>query len=160
MEKYKPWLVIPLILILILGSGACFIFYRFYQHDVQALTDFTTAYKNYDQAISEFSAAVLAANHENALISAESERKADEALAALDQKASARISSMIKYEKELMGTMAEVADLSGIELDSLKAYQSAIAGKNADLNQFVQEFGDSMDKRKAAYAHFRELAEK
>jgi len=39
-------------------------------------------------------------------------------------------------------------------METIKQYKS----KNADLDKLAKEYGDAASKRKAAYAHFQELA--
>ena len=132
-----------------------FVFFRLYQRDVQALTDFVAAYQKYDQAVSDFSKQVLA----GAPALGDLEGEADHALVELTAAASAKISSMIKNEKALMRSILEIAVLSGKEAAALKTYQSATASKNGDLNTLAKAFGDLTNQRRAAYIHFRELSE-
>ena len=152
-KKYKALIVLALIVVV----GTFFFFYRFYHNDVKALTDFSVAYEKFDKAVSDFSTSVFASNPEGALAVDDLERKADEALVDLNIKASARISSLIKNDAELMRATHEIADLSGKELDALKAYKRAIADKNSGMDKLAQAFGDLSNKRQVAYAHFREL---
>jgi hypothetical protein len=153
MKKYFPFLLIALIT----AAGVFFFFYRFYQHDMTALTDFTAAYENYDRAISAFSGPVFASKLEGTPAVDDLERNADAALAELSAKASVKISSMIKNEKEVMSTALEIADLSGKELDALKAYQQAAADKQGDLVRLAKEFADLTSSRQTAYARLLEL---
>jgi hypothetical protein len=155
MKKYIALLLIALIA----AAGVFFFFYRFYQHDMTALTEFTAAYENYDRAISDFSGPVLAANPASTPAADELERKADAALLELGAKASVRISSMIKNEKEIMSATLEIADLAGKELDALKTYQQAAAGKDGDLVRLAKEFADLTNSRRTAYARFLALGE-
>ena len=154
-KKYK-WL---LILVLIALAGVFSFFYCFYYNDVKALTDFSDSYEKFDKAISDFSALVFASNLEGAPATDNLERKADEALVELNTKASARLSSLIKNDAELMSTELEIADFSGKELDTLSAYKRAIRDKrDTDVDGLAKEYGELTSKRKAAYAHFQELA--
>jgi hypothetical protein len=153
-KKYKALLVIALIM----AAGIFFFFYHFGHNDAKAIGDFSVAYEKFDKAISDFSSPVIASNLESAPATDDLERKADEALVELNTKASARISSLTKNDAELMNVTLEIADLSKKELDTLKAYKSALADKNVDLNKLAKEFGDLTNKRQTAYALFRELA--
>ena len=58
-----------------------------------------------------------------------------------------------------MDQAPEIADLSGRELGSLKAYKEAVQSKNADADALAGAYSDLAEKRKAAYARFRELGE-
>jgi hypothetical protein len=78
---------------------------------------------------------------------------------SLNAKATFRLSSLIKNDAKLMDQALEVADLSGKELESLRAYKRAIQSKNADLDGLAKEYGDLTSKRKNAFARFLELAE-
>ena len=156
-KKYRVLLVITLIVVI--GVTAIFfLFNRFYQNDVKALTDFPAAYEKFDQTMADFSAAVFASNLAGAPAVDDLERKADAALVDLDAKASVRISSLIKNDAELMRSMPEIAALSGQELDALKAYKSASTGKNGDLDQLAKALADLRSQRQTAYARFQELA--
>lgn len=113
--------------------GAFFFFYRMYNHDVQALADFSGAYQNYDQAISGFSANKTAV----------SETQATSALADLNAKANFGLSSLIKNDSLIPAAAHEVADSAEQEF--------------ADLKTNNQYFVDVSLKRKTAYARFLEL---
>lgn len=154
MKKYTAWLILPLIGFVVL----VFFFYRMGHNDAKALADFPVAYEKFDQAISDFSKPLLASNLERAPATDNLERKADEALVELKTKASARISSLTKHDGELMSITHEIADLSGKELDTLKAYKRAVADSNAGQDQLAEELADLTSKRQADYARFRELA--
>jgi hypothetical protein len=151
--KYKALLVIALILV----AGFFFLFFRFFQNDVMVLTGFSAAYTKFDQAISDFSTPVFTPNLSGAPATDDLERKADAALAELNTQASARISSLTKNDAELMGIMLQISDLSVKELDALKAYKKAAAGKNAGLDPLAKTFGDLTNQRKTAYVRFQEL---
>ena len=155
MKKYVAWLVVVLI-----GIAAIFFFYfyRMGSSDAIALADFSAAYENYDRAISDFSAVVLASNPEGAPAGDEFERKADEAFVELNTKASARISSLTKNDGDLMRLTRQIADLSGKELDALKAYQSAVADKSGDLDKLAKDFADLKNQDQTDYARYLELA--
>ncbi|OGD17716.1 MAG: hypothetical protein A2V76_04425 [Candidatus Aminicenantes bacterium RBG_16_63_14] len=142
-KKYKTLLII----VIVVAAGIFFFFYRFYHNDVKALVDFSVSYEKYDKAISDFSS-----NKTDDL-----ESKADDALIELNAKSTFNLSSLIKNDAELMDQAFEVAELSGKELESLKAYKRAIQTKNADLDGSAKEYGDLTGKRKSAYARFQEL---
>lgn len=125
---------------------------------LKALTDFSASYKKFDEAISDFSMPIFASNLEAAPATDDLERKTDKALVDLKTKASARISSLTKNDAELMSITLEIGDLSGKELDALKTYKRAVAGKNSDLDKLSTEFGDLTNKRQTDYARFLELA--
>jgi hypothetical protein len=134
------------------------LFFRLYQKDVKVLTDFPTAYQIFDHAISNFSTAVHTSKQADLSATDDLERKAEQALVELRTKASARISSLIKNDADVMRTMPEIGDLSAKELDALKAYKKAAGDKGADLNQLDQELASLTKERESAYAHFQELA--
>lgn len=152
-KKYK----VLFILVLVALIGFFFIF-RLHYHDVKTLEQFSAAYKNFDKAIADFSESVLASKFEGTLATDDLERKVDEACIELDTKASAKLSSLIKNDSELMSTTLKIADFSREELDALKAYKRAPADHNVNLDSLVKEFSDLKNKREAAYAHFKELA--
>jgi hypothetical protein len=154
MKKY----IILLGMVLIVGANIFFFFYRMYHNDVKALEAFPAAYEKFDRAVSDYSTSVFAAKGAGAPAADDLERQADEALVDLNTKASARLSSLIKNDADLMRTTLEIADFSGKELEALKAYQGTAADKQADLDRFAKEFGDFTNKRQSAYARFRELA--
>jgi myo-inositol-1-phosphate synthase len=143
-KKYRALLIIALVVV----AGIFFFFYRFYHNDVKALADFSVSYEKFDKAISDFSI-----NKTDDL-----ESKAGDTLIKLNVKATFRLSSLIKNDAKLMDQALEVADLSGKELESLRAYKRAIQSKNADLDGLAKEYGDLTSKRKTAYARFQELA--
>ena len=143
-KKYRALLIIAFVV----AAGIFFFFYRFYHNDVKALTDFSVSYEKFDKAISDFSI--------NKIDDLES--KAGDALIKLNAKATFRLSSLIKNDAKLMDQALEVADLSGKELESLRAYKRAIQSKNADLDGLAKDYGDLTSKRKTAYARFQELA--
>ncbi len=149
----------PLVIVLITVCGLLFyFFYRMGSNDAKALTDFPAAYDNYNQAMSDYSKAVLDSHSESALATAELERKTDVALVALNTKASVRISSLTKNDGELMTLWLEIADLAGKEFDTMKAYQSEAAEKSTGLDLLVKQFHDYTEQRQADYARYLELA--
>ena len=152
-KKYKAVLVIPLIV----AAGIIFFFYHFGHNDYKVITDFSASYIKFDQAISDFSTPIFASNLEATPATDDLERKADKALVDFNTKASARISSLTKNDAELMRLTLEIADLSGKELDALKAYKRAAADKSADLDKLAKEFADLTNERQTAYARFLEL---
>ncbi len=115
------------------------------------------AYEKFDEAISDFSAYLLAQNLESTPASDDPERKAEEALAELDARASARLSSLIKNDAELMHLTLEIDGLSGRELAALKAHKGAASDKSADLPKLGKELADLARQRQTAYARFRVL---
>jgi hypothetical protein len=143
-KKYRALLIIALVVV----AGIFFFFYRFYHNDVKALADFSVSYEKFDKAISDFSI-----NKTDDL-----ESKAGDTLIKLNAKATFRLSSLIKNDAKLMDQALEVADLSGKELESLRAYKRAIQSKNADLDGLAKEYGDLTSNRKTAYARFQELS--
>ncbi len=154
MNKCKVLFAIALILL----AGVFIFFIRLYNQDVKALSDFLAAYQKFDQAISDYSAAVFAPNKGNVSTADVLQQKADEALADLNAKASVRISSLIKNDAGLMRTALQIGELSGKEFDSLKACRSAAADKNAALDRLAKEHGDLTNQRQAAYNQFQKLA--
>ncbi|MGZ7045539.1 MAG: hypothetical protein ACXVJK_04370 [Candidatus Aminicenantales bacterium] len=143
-KKYRVLLIIALVV----AAGIFFLFNRFHHRDTKALTDFVAAYEKFDQAIAEFSVGETD----------DSESKAGDALIELNTKASARLSSLVEHDAELMSRELEIADFSGKELESLRAYKRAIQSKNADLDGLAKEYGDLTSKRRTAYTRFQELA--
>ena len=144
--KQYQWLLIVALVVL---AGVFFFLNRLYRNDVQALTDFSAAYQKFDKTIADFSVSSTD----------DLDSKTDEALVELTEKATVRLSSLIKNDAELMNQAREVADLSGRELASLKIYKGASRSKNADSDGLAKEYGDLTSKRKAAYARFRQLGE-
>ncbi len=155
MKKYTSLSVIALIIV---AGIFFFFFYNMGTKDAKVLEDFPVAYKNYDQAISDFYNAVQASNPENTSTTSNLEYKADETLIVLNTKASVRISSLTKNDADLMRVSLVITDLAGKELDTLKAYQSAVADKSNDIDRFAKEFADLRNQRQAAYTHYLELA--
>lgn len=137
--------------LMILALGALAVafsfFYRMYHDDINALTNFVASYERFDKAMSDFSISKTD----------DTESEASVALSELNIKAAFRISSLIKNEKELMAQAREVADISGRELDTLKAYKAVVRSKNVDMNALAKEYGDLTSARKAAYANFWQL---
>jgi len=147
-----------ILVIALIGAAAVFsFFYRMGQNDAKKLADFLIAYDKFDKAITDFSIPLLASNSEAPLAADDLERNADEALAELNIKASARISSLTKHDGEIMSITREIADLCGKELDTLKLFKGAVANKNADLEMLAKELTDITNKRQAKYALFRSL---
>ncbi len=156
MKKYTS---LPVIALIVVTGIFFFFFYRMGTNDAKVLADFPVAYKNYDQAVSDFYNAVLASNPENASTTDTLEQKADETLIVLNSQASIRISSLTKNDGDLMRVSLEIADLARKELNTLKAYQNAVADKSNDIDKLAKEFADLMNQRQAAYSHYLELAE-
>jgi hypothetical protein len=152
-KKYKVVLVLALIVIV----GVFSFFYRMHNNDIKALTEFLASYEKFDKAISGFSVPVFASNLDLNKTN-DLESKAGDALIELNTKATFRLSSLIKNDGLIPPSALEIADFSGKELESLKAYKRAIQSKNADLDGLAKEYGDLASKRKAAYARFQGLA--
>jgi len=146
MEILKKYKLFPIIVLMVL-AGVLLFFYRFYHDDVKALEDFFASDENFDKAISDFFI----------IKTDDLERKGGDAFNELHNKAALWLSSFIKNDGELMGQALEVANLSGRELDSLRAYEGAIQSKRADLDGLAKEYGDLTRRRKVAYARFQEL---
>jgi hypothetical protein len=145
-------IALPLVCI----AGIVFFFARMYQRDMQALTDFMASYQAYDQAITEASAPIFAANGKNTSVASEEELRVDAMLSDLKTKSSVQISSLIKNEKEAMRTMQEIANLSDKEMSTLKAYRMD-AGQDVNQKDLEQTFHDLTKERQTAFAHFQEL---
>lgn len=129
-KKYKL-LLIPILLVL----AGIFFFFNMYINDIKALKDFVISYEKFDKAISDFSVSKTD----------ELEKKADDALVELNTKATLRISSLIKNDRELMDKAREVTNLSGKEFDCLKDYR------------LTKECGDLTNERKVTYINFQSL---
>ncbi len=56
-----------------------------------------------------------------------------------------------------MNAARAIADLSGKELESLRAYKQAIQSKSVDAERLAKEFNDLHNNRITVYAHFRAL---
>jgi len=147
-EIIKTYKVVLVLVLLVVVSIFSFL-YRLYRNDVRALEDFLASYEKFDQAITDFSISKPD----------DLESKAGDALMDLNSRAAVRISSLIKNDAELMNEKLEIADLSGRELDSLRAYKRGVQSPNADLDGLAKEFGDWTSKRKAAYARFQSLSD-
>ena len=142
-KKYKVLLVLALVVIV-----GVFLFFSFmYHNDIKALEGFLASYVTFDRAISDFSISKTD----------DLESKAGDALIELNTKATFRLSSLIKNDAELMDQALEVADHSGKELESLRAYKRAMQSKSSDLDGLAKEYGDLTSKRRAAYARFQGL---
>jgi hypothetical protein len=141
--KHK-WL---LILVLAVAAGVFLFFYRMYHDDIEALRGFMASYERYEKAFSDLSMGG----------GGELEGKAGSAAADLVSKASLRLSSLIKNDAGLMDQALVVADLAQRELESLRAYKSAIQHENADVDELAEASRVLTGKRRAAYARFREL---
>lgn len=147
-----------LIALVLVGFAGFFFFYRMYHRYVSAFKGFSAAFEKFDKAVSDLSATLLASNPAGTPAADDLGRKADDALAELKSKASVRISSLIKNDVGFMSLTREIADLSGKELDTLKAYKRAAADKNSNSEQLAKEFADLRNQRQAAYVRFLELA--
>jgi hypothetical protein len=147
-----------LICALVGTTGIILSVYHFGHNDRKALIEFSAAYKNYDRAIADLSNAVFTTNLEDLNTINDLKGNATAALAELDLKAQVRISSLTKNDAEIMSLTQEIADLSGKEVDTLKAYRLAISNKDAALDTLGKKFHDLTIKRQAAYARFQELS--
>lgn len=143
-KKYKVLLVLTPVVIV----GTVFFFYRMYNNDVKALTDFSASYEKFNSAMSDFSS-----GQGDYL-----ESKANNALVEFNKNAAFRLSSLIKNDSVIPPLALEIADFSGKELQSLKAYKSAVQNKNADLDKLAKQYSDMSNKRKAAYVRFQGFA--
>ena len=137
----------PLIVIMAALAGIFLFFYRFYHNDMMALKGFTAGYEAFDRALSELSAGGTE----------DADRRAGEALAGLRARASLKLSSMIRNEREAMAQAAAIAELSERKLASLRAYQRAVRDQGADADGLSKEVGDLGRQRRAACARFRAL---
>ncbi len=153
----NKYLLLPGI-VLIIAGGILFFFYHFGQGDAKTITGFSIAYDNYDKAISDLSKSVFSSNPGDTPATDDLESRASEALAELNIKGSARISSLTKSDAELMSTMKETGDLSGKELNTLRAYQKAKIENLGNMSMFLKEFNGLTNQRQAAHARFLELA--
>jgi hypothetical protein len=151
-KKYK-WLIF---FVLVMFAGI-FAFYHLYHTDIKELADFSASYEKFDRAISDFSGRISGSSPEDRPTVDSYERKADEALVELKVKASARLSSLIKNDAELMSITLEISDLAGKELEALKAYRRAVSDKDINADRQAKEFADLTNERQAAYPRFREL---
>ena len=143
LKKYH----ILLICVFVIAVGGIFFFFRLYQHDMGALTDFVVSYTAYDTAVSDYSIRQMG----------DTESRADIALNKLTAKSAFTLSSLIKHEREAMTRAREVADLSRRELDSLKAYKQALRDAGPDADTLAKEYSGLSGNRKAAYAAFQAL---
>lgn len=137
-------------LVLVVLAAGLLLFFRFNRHDIKSLEGFLASYDRYDKALL-------------ALAVSQTEDGEGQAAAALDElkaKAAFRLSSLIKNDAGLMSQAREVAELAGQELESLKAYRRAVRSKNVGADELAIGHGVVREKRKAAYACFRELAGK
>ena len=148
METFNTYKVLG-VLVLIAMVGGCFFFYRMYQNDMRALTGFVASYERFDKAIADFSASPT-----DSVGSA-----ARDAFGELDAKATFRLSSLIRHEKEVMVQAREVADISRRELDSLIAYKKAVANKNPGADTLAKKYADLSSERKSVYARLLGLSE-
>jgi hypothetical protein len=153
--KKSKWLIFFVLVVL---AGFFAFFYHLYHSDIRKLADFAASYEKLDKAISGFPWRVSGSSFANMPAVDNWEGKADEALAELRAKASARLSSLIKNDAELMSITLEISDLAGKELETLKAYRRAVSDKDINADRLAKESADLTDKRQTAHAHFRELA--
>lgn len=152
-KKYK-WLIF----FILVALAGLFAFFHLYHTDINELADFSASYEKFDKAISGFPRRVSESSFANMPAVDSWGGKADEALAELKAKASARISSLIKNDAVLMSITLEISDLAGKELEALKAYRRAVSGKDINADRLAKESADLTDKRQTAYARFRAQA--
>jgi hypothetical protein len=143
-NKHK-WLIV---LAIVAVAGGSYSYLHFYAKGINALLAFSASYERYDKAISEF---FLSRTDDLGL-------QAGEALRELQAKAHFRISSLIKNDGELMEQARQVAELARREHESLEATTRALQTQAAGLDSLVNEFGVLQEKRKAAFARFKELS--
>jgi hypothetical protein len=120
--------------VLVLAAGS-FFFFRMYRADIGALKGFIRSYDRFDQAMPGQAGE---ARHDDL-------GPAEEALAELQARASLRLSSLIKNDAALMAQARDVADLSRREFEAASKVESH------------EEYRSLHEKRRAAYARFREL---
>ncbi len=148
-----------LAIVLLVVAGAFFFFvYRMGANDAKALAEFSAAYTQYDQAIGDFSEAVLSPNPMGVANTDNLESKANQALVILNSKAAARISSLTKNDGDLMKLSINIAAFAVEEFDTLIAYHNASIDKGFTLDQLARQFKGLTDQRRAAYARYLELA--
>ncbi|HMA53282.1 MAG TPA: hypothetical protein VKT17_02410 [Acidobacteriota bacterium] len=149
MAKRYKW---PLVIVLALAAIVCFFFFRMYHDDIKALKSFMAAYEHFDKAISDYA-------DRSGL---DAPAKGGEALIELQARASLRLSSLIGNDAELMDEAREIADLSRREMEGLKARDAGLKSLDPKLNAAKGREPDKeteilREKRRAAYARFREL---
>ena len=154
-KKFK-WLLLAG---LVIAAGVFFLLNRF-NRDVSAIHTFSASYEKFDKAVSDFSLSIFASIPEGGPSADDLEKQADGALVELNAKASPRISSLIKHDAEFMSTALEIVDISGKELDALRACKDAKRDKReGDADRLAREFSDLKIERTAAYARFQDLVE-
>jgi hypothetical protein len=132
--------------------------YRLGSNDVKAVTDFAASYKRFDTSITDLSTDAQTANPDDRLIANEAERKADEALADLNTRATVKISSLTKNDGAMMNVARELSELSTRELEALKAYRRAVKDKNADSARTTfTSSADFRNRRKSAFVRWSDL---
>jgi hypothetical protein len=142
-NKYK-WLIT---LVILAVAGGAYFYLHFYAQGINAVLAFSASYERFDKAISEFS---LSRTDDLG-------RQAGEALGDLQARSTFRLSSLIKNDGALMDQAREVADLARREHENLKAFASAQRTPSAGLDGLANAFGGLTEKRRSAYARFREL---
>lgn len=159
MSKLPRYLTLLAAAVVALGGLAVlFFFYRMGTGDAKTLADFAAAYASYDGAEADYAKAALTPGAASAQAANDLERRTDEALAALNAKASARISSLTKNDGDLMRQAVEIAALAGQEVDALKSYQQAAGGPSAERDKLAKALAGLTSQRQAAYARYRDLA--
>jgi hypothetical protein len=146
-KRIKDQLWVPLFVLAGL-TGVFFFFYYFGHHDAQTLAGFVASYEKFDRAAADLSVSKTG----------ESEKRARDALREFQSKATFRLSSLTRNDGELMRQAREIATLSERELDSLRLFIKAMERRDADSDRLAKEYASLRSRRKAAYAHFRQLA--
>jgi hypothetical protein len=156
----KHAVLLTLALTGVIAFGGFFAFFvRMYQRDLQMLNSFIVSYQEYDQAVSTYSSMVLSPGASGAPTADKLRAKTQDALADLNAAASARISSLIKNEKEVMAAMQATATAAGQELAALQAFRAAAADGQGRLDDLQKGISAVTAQRQAGYAHFQDFAE-
>lgn len=127
----------------LIGTWAC----QAFDHDMQSLREFTAAYEQFDQRVSDLSERVTEAN----------EHAAEQALASLALRASMQLSSLLKNDGSVMRVAREVSDAATMEFAKLKEFKRFTVERPGDSAALLNTFQDARSARKAAYAHFERL---
>jgi hypothetical protein len=158
-KKKVPYrYLVPLILLLLFVAGVCGLFFRFGYHDSQAITGFSAAYTQYDQAMVNFSNSIFTGNESAAVSLRALNSSVDTALSVLQEKSRMRISSLTVNDPEIMETSREIGTLAGKEVQLLHVYQRGGTGSNLSLDELKLEFMILTRQRQSTYTHFCELA--
>jgi hypothetical protein len=142
-NKYK-W---PIILVIAAVAAGSYFYLHFYARGINALLIFSASYERFDRAISEFSL-----NRTDDL-----GRQAGEALSDLQARSTFRLSSLIRNDGALMDQAREIAGLARTECENLQAYSRASRTQAVGMDRLAEELSVLSEKRKAAFARFKEL---